>query len=264
MRSVGRIKPGWYVLAALSIYVVVATTQWMVAAAALREARFDGLAAGNGDTEVVALSGGSTPDGAPAAAGLARPNSSATAADGLWFPIPGARLPSDDAHLPGAERAYRRGTSQGFTFWPETSGVPIVVGTPVIAAGDGVVVRADEPFVELTRIEWDDLLGRVADGADERDLDLLRGRQVWIELDDGRLLRYGHLASVRAGLSVGSRVTRGRVIGTVGNSGTGDAVAGRTTNARLHFEVWDAGTFLGDGHAPDEIRLAAASLFTGP
>jgi peptidoglycan LD-endopeptidase LytH len=266
MRSQGRIKPGWYVLAVLSIYVVVATSQWMVAAAALREARIDEAAAGAlvgqpGEAGEAAVPVDTTP--------LARPLLSPSApqgavSDGLWFPIPGARLPVDDGHLPGAERAYRRGLSQGFTFWPETSGVPIVVGTPVIAAGEGTVVRADEPYVELTRREWDELIARVAEGADERDLDRLRGRQVWIELDDGRLLRYAHLATVRPGLTVGSRVTRGRVIGTVGNSGTGDGVAGRPANARLHFEVWQDGSFLGEGLAPLDIRLLAASLFTGP
>jgi peptidoglycan LD-endopeptidase LytH len=246
----GRIKPGWYVLAALLLYAVVATAQWRVAATALREARLQATAV---VTESVA---------APVAP--AREATPAAASSGLWFPIPGARVPDDDAHLPNAERAYRSGVAQGFSFWAESSGVPIVHGTPVIAAGDGVVVRADQSYAELGRTEWDDLLVRVAQGADDRDLDLLRGRQVWIRLDDGRVVRYGHLAGVRSGVAVGARVARGRVIGTVGNSGTPDAVAGRTTNARLHFEVWDADAYVGQALPADEVRLAAAALFVGP
>jgi peptidoglycan LD-endopeptidase LytH len=242
----GRVKPGWYVLAALLVYAAVATVQWRVAAASLREARLEASAA--------------------TTAALSPPpmNDPARAEAGLWFPIPGARVPSDDAHLPGAPRPYRAGVAQGFTFWPASSGVPITYGTPVIAAGSGEIIRVDEPYVELTPAEWDDLLERVADGADEHELDLLRGRQVWLRLDDGRELRYGHLAGVRPGLVVGQRIERGRVIGTVGNSGTGDGVAGRTSNARLHFEVWEDGRFVGEDAEPDEIRLEAVSIFTGP
>jgi len=87
---------------------------------------------------------------------------------------------------------------------------------------------------------------------------------VWIRLDDGRVLRYGHLSAARAGLAVGQRVARGRVIGFVGNSGTLDGVTGRTTNARLHFEIRDGDDFVGQDLDPDGVRLLAASLFTGP
>jgi peptidoglycan LD-endopeptidase LytH len=244
-----RLKPGWYVLAALAVYAAVATSGWRAATVAAREARLSGVSVSVAATAVPDAPWGPAP----------------TSGDrGLWFPIPGARIPNDDNHLPGAERAYRAGVSQGFTFWGASSSVPIVYGTPVVAAAEGVVVRVDEPYLELTRGEWDALLARVAGGAADADLDRLRGRQIWLRLDDGRVVRYGHLASVRPGLTVGSRVTRGRVIGTVGNSGTGDGVAGRTTSARLHFEVWDDDTFLGQGRSPTEVRLAAASLFTGP
>jgi murein DD-endopeptidase MepM/ murein hydrolase activator NlpD len=242
----GRVKPGWYVFAALIVYAAVATAQWRTAASALREARL----------ESVSVATASLP--------LPPPPDPTPRATGLWFPIPGARLPNDDTHLPNAERAYRAGVSEGFSFWPDSSGVPIHYGTPVIAVGDGVVRRADEPYAELSLAEWNDLLLRVADGADARDLDQLRGRQVWIELDDGRVVRYGHLSSVRAGISAGTRVERGRVIAAVGNSGTGDGVAGRTSNARLHFEIWDGDTYVGQELSPVEVRVAAASLFTGP
>jgi peptidoglycan LD-endopeptidase LytH len=149
-------------------------------------------------------------------------------------------------------------------FWPDGAGVPLAYGTPVIAAAAGEVVRVDEPYAELDEPAWEALLVSVADGADDDELDALRGRQVWTRLDDGRVLRYGHLSGVRAGLSVGQRVGRGRVIGYVGNSGTFDGVVGRTGNARLHFEIRDGDGFLGEGLDPDGVRWLAASLFTGP
>ncbi len=254
-------KVGWYLLIALLAYAVVASVAWRSAAVELREAR-------------LLLAGGAVPAStratdAAANARTAGSGGGALATElagdvGLWLPIPGARVPADDAHLPGAPRPYRAGVSEGFVFWPDGAGVPVGHGTPVIAAASGEVVRVDEPYAEIDEATWESLIASVADGADERELDALRGRQVWIRLEDGRVLRYGHLSGVRPGLTVGQRVARGRVIGYVGNSGTFDGVVGRTSNVRLHFEIRDGDGFAGQGLDPDGVRLLAASLFTGP
>jgi peptidoglycan LD-endopeptidase LytH len=261
------LKPGWYLILVLLAFAVVASFGWRAAVVELREARME-LA---GRSPTLAVAGGGA---APSAPALADPQPSPTAGTapstdlagdtGLWFPVPGARVPTDDAHLPGAPRPYRTGVSEGFVFWPEGAGVPLGFGTPVVAAAAGEVVRADEPYAELDAEAWEALLVSVADGADDRELDALRGRQVWIRLDDGRVLRYGHLSGVRPGLTVGQRVGRGRVVGYVGNSGTFDGIVGRTTNARLHFEIRDGDGFVGEGLDADGVRWLAASLFTGP
>lgn len=277
-----RLRPGWYLLAALLVYAFFATLQWRATAAELREVRMQEAGAeatllGPGGDPAEALDEAALP-GLPAssaatpAAAAREPAAEATASasganasGGLWFPIAGARLPDEDDHLPGAPRPYRAGVAEGFSFWEASNNVPIAYGTAVVAAAAGEVIRADHGYVELEAASWQSLLARVSDGASDEDLDRLRGRQVWLRLDDGRVLRYGHLASVRSGLVVGQRVSRGWVIGRVGNSGTPDAVAGRTTNARLHFEVRaDDDEYFGDGLSPDEVRLAATSLFTGP
>ena len=266
-------KLGWYLLMALVVYAIVVSVSWRGAVADLREARLL-LAGGAEPPAAVAIEGFAAvaaPDPAAAASTArgAAPAGGALAAElesdvGLWLPIPGARMPADDAHLPGAPRAYRAGASEGFVFWPDGAGVPVAHGTPVIASASGEVVRVDEPYAELDETTWESLIVSVADGADERELDALRGRQVWIRLDDGRVLRYGHLSGVRPGLTVGQRVARGRVIGYVGNSGTLDGVVGRISNVRLHFEIRDGDGFAGQGLDPDGVRLLAASLFTGP
>ena len=252
MRALSRLKPGWYVLIALLLYAVVASVGWRRDVVALRELRLD-LAGVEATAAPAAL------DASEAAVPPPMPGDV-----GLWLPVPGARIPSEDDHLPGAPRAYRAGISEGFVFWPESSGAFIGYGTPVIATGPGQVVRVDEPYAELDQEAWETLLADVADGATERELDRLRGRQVWIELDDGRVARYGHLAAVRAGLTVGQRVGRGRVIGFVGNSGTLDGVLGRTSNARLHFELREGDGYVGADLDPEGVRLLASSLFTGP
>lgn len=245
LNRLARLKPGWYLLLALTLYAVVVTVL-LARASAQREAAEAALEL--------------PPE--PAAVAPA----TVTAPDGLWFPVPGARLPASDENLPGAPRTYRHGVSQGFDFFGDDAGVPILTGTPVVAAADGQVLRADLGYTEMDPRAWEVLMSDVADaGADEDQLDKLRGRQVWIRAADGTVLRYGHLSGVRSGLRVGTPVFRGQVIGYVGNSGTDRAVAGSADGARLRFEIWtEDGEFFGAGMDATDVRLQAATLFTGP
>lgn len=84
-------------------------------------------------------------------------------------------------------------------------------GTPVYAAGDGVVeeVRVSASYGNLVRI-------RHADG-----------------LDSG----YAHLAAFADGLHEGATVKRGQMIGAVGSTG-------RSTRPHLHYEVRRDGRFI--------------------
>jgi len=252
--SLRGVRPGWYVLFAIAVYALVVTVLLVA-----RRPPAAGVAGHAGATVTAATAVAGSASGATATAGLA---------SGLWFPIPGARLPAQDDHLPGAARAYRHGVSQGFDFFDQDAGVPVVAGTPVVAAQAGQVVRADVAYTEIDPRAWEVLMADVAErGADEGQLDQLRGRQVWLRLSDGTVLRYGHLQAVRDGIRTGVNVYRGQVIGFVGNSGTDVAVAGRTDQARLRFEVWPgAGTdeFFGAGLDAEAVRIAAASLFVGP
>jgi murein DD-endopeptidase MepM/ murein hydrolase activator NlpD len=154
--------------------------------------------------------------------------------------------------------------SQGFDFYDGEVGVPVPYGAPVIAATSGTLERVDDNYSEMSPETFTGLLTAVADGATEDQLDLLRGRQIWVRGEDGRLMRYAHLSSIRDGLAEGQTVFRGQVIGYVGNSGTDAGVAGTTQQARLHFEIWDDASFFGEDLDADAVRFAAASVFTGP
>lgn len=79
------------------------------------------------------------------------------------------------------------------------------VGTPVMAAANGVVVVADESG-------WNGGYGRT----------------ILLSIGNGGTLRYGHLSDVQ--VAVGERVTQGEVIGLSGNTG-------RSTGPHLHFEL---------------------------
>lgn len=257
-----RLRPGWYLLAALAVYAVVVTLLFQGSRAELAQLRSQQTVTAQGGAPSAAASSAVAATSAPAASAPA-PSSGAIA--GLWFPIPGAGVPKDTNNLPGASRPYRHGVSQGFDFASGDAGIPIAYGQPVVAAADGEIVRADTDYVEMTPDTWKQLLDAVsASGADASQLDRLRGRQIWERLPDGRVLRYGFLSGVRDGIRKGIQVYRGEVIGYVGNSGTGDGVGQTELHPRLHFEIWKGDSFFGEGLTPDEVRMQAASLFVGP
>jgi murein DD-endopeptidase MepM/ murein hydrolase activator NlpD len=103
------------------------------------------------------------------------------------------------------------------------AGVDLVAptGTPIFAAGDGVVVGAgpNGPYGNWIRIDHP-------------------GRVTTI---------YGHLSAFGPDIKPGTEVKEGQLIGLVGNTG-------RSTGAHLHFEVWRNGQPV-DPMATQELRL---------
>jgi murein DD-endopeptidase MepM/ murein hydrolase activator NlpD len=78
------------------------------------------------------------------------------------------------------------------------------IGTPIFAAGDGVVIKA----------EWDSGYGR----------------RVEIQHNYNFVTTYNHLSAFAAGINEGVKVRQGQVIGYLGNSGL-------STGPHLHYEV---------------------------
>jgi murein DD-endopeptidase MepM/ murein hydrolase activator NlpD len=81
-------------------------------------------------------------------------------------------------------------------------------GTPVLAAGDGVVTRA----------EWTGGYGNLIE----------------IRHASGIITRYGHLQEFARGIVAGARVEQGEIIGLVGSTGL-------ATGPHLHYEFRVAG-----------------------
>jgi murein DD-endopeptidase MepM/ murein hydrolase activator NlpD len=92
------------------------------------------------------------------------------------------------------------------------------VGTPIISAGHGTVIKAG----------WDTGYGR----------------RVEIQHANGYVTTYSHMATFGRGIEEGARVRQGQVIGTVGNTGL-------STGPHLHYEVIVNGNFVN----PMKIRL---------
>ena len=175
--------------------------------------------------------------------GVGRGSRAQTQAGLFRVPIAGLAVPTEAELLPEAARDYRAGVHEGIDF-------PADAGTPVIAAADGVVIRADRDFVDWTD---EQRAGALADAValgrtPTRTLDLIRGRQVWIDHGRGVVTRYAHLESVA--VVAGQRVAGGEVIGAVGSSGYPEG------GPHLHFEIRIGESYLGDGLAPAELARA--------
>ncbi len=182
---------------------------------------------------------------------------------GYLLPIEGGTISSRSNHLPGAPRAYRNGTHEGFDFYNGTVGVPIEYGTPIRAVAMGTVLRADHDFQELTQEALDEnlRLARTSLDTPAEILDLLRGRQVWIRHPGGFISRYAHLSGIPADVVEGAEVIQGQVIGATGNSGTPEAVQGTQDDPHPHVELWSGNTYLGYNLEPEAIYSLAAQVF---
>ena len=153
---------------------------------------------------------------AAAAAEAARAGGSATPGaaggpplDGIVCPVVGAVAGRDFQNDWGFPRSGGR-FHQGNDIFASR-------GTPVVAVGDGEVIRWNPPS-RPTALGGITITYRTADGSE------------WYN---------AHLDTIAEGLSVGSAVSRGQVIGTVGNSGNA-----RTTPPHLHLGRRYAGSWV--------------------
>lgn len=179
------------------------------------------------------------------------------------MPIPGAHVPEWLDLLPGALRGYRSDIHEGVDFGFDAVGVPVGVGARVVAAGEGVVVRADLDYREPPAQEMEEILARsLAMGyTAAADLDKLRGRQVWIDHGDGVVTRYAHLDGVAPGVRPGVRVSKGQLIAYVGKSGVPGE--GASPEPHLHFEIRLGDGYLGQGLPPAKARQLYLQALAG-
>ena len=175
---------------------------------------------------------------------------------GFSSPIEGASITKRDFQMPGAPRHYRLGVHEGLDFYGHTVGVPVNRRTPVRAVADGIVIRALVDYQPPTAAQasaWaaqSQSLGYTPPEV----LDGYRGRQIWIEHDNGVISRYAHLGSIEPGIVEGVEVTRGQAIATVGNSGTPASLSSETVDVHLHLELWVGDHFVGQFLRPIEAR----------
>ena len=100
------------------------------------------------------------------------------------------------------------------------------IGTPILAAGNGVIIKAG----------WDSGYGR----------------RVEIQHSNGYVTTYNHMSGFGRGITEGARVTQGQVVGYLGQTGL-------ATGPHLHYEVIINGNFVD----PMAIKLARTREFDG-
>jgi murein DD-endopeptidase MepM/ murein hydrolase activator NlpD len=176
--------------------------------------------------------------------------------DTFIVPIGGSNITFRDFQLPGAPRHYRLGVHNGIDLYWQP-------GTKVLAAGEGTVIRADLDYIDPTAQDldaWYQETRRLGHTSKEI-LDNYMGRQVWIEHEPGIVTRYAHLRSIEPGIATGKPVSRGEVIGEVGNSGSPASLEGEAADAHLHYELWINGSYFGRYLRPIETRDWSERMF---
>jgi len=172
----------------------------------------------------------------------------------LTIPIVGITLPRHAGVYPGARRLYRYGVHEGMDFFYGGGRAKIYMGSPVVAAGDGKIIRADAGFKDMDRATFNRVMADCAreHRTTDKNEDLFRGCQVWIDHGDNMITRYAHLNKINSKIKVGQTVKHGDLIGFVGVSGTGQNLPGVAKYPHLHFEIWLDGKYVGYGLTPAE------------
>ncbi|MED2737803.1 M23 family metallopeptidase [Bacillus toyonensis] len=155
------------------------------------------------------------------------------------LPIKNAYITKEPGQLPGANRDYRNGKHEGFDWYPGAIGTEISNKTKVYPIYEGTVVRIAKDYKELEPTYREKLLKEAAKikYTPQSTLDLLRGRQVWVQSENGVLIHYAHLSSVNNKINVGDKVTIKDSIGTVGNSGTSNGALHTNDDLHLHTDL---------------------------
>jgi murein DD-endopeptidase MepM/ murein hydrolase activator NlpD len=166
--------------------------------------------------------------------------------------------------MPGAAREYRRGIHEGVDFYEFDNCTFIDLGTDVVAAKAGRVIRADRSYEDLTSEALAELMERVEQngGDDSEVVDIFRGRQVWVDHGNGVVTRYVHLNRIADDIEVGAQVETGRVIAYVGESGTAASVTDPGTQMHLHFEIRIGESYLGQALDPTAARRLYQQAFS--
>lgn len=185
----------------------------------------------------------------------------------LLIPCLDTKVPDQQLLLPNAPRAYRNGTHRGIDFY-------VNWGSSVRAVADGVIIRADHNYQEMSAdfrldlLNDTKILGRTPSDVFEH---LLLGQAIYIDhgfdLVSGyrAVTIYAHLSHIRSDMQIGTIVRRGQEIGKSGNSGTKDSTLKKKTGAHLHWEMIlqnkDGEYYLGQGEEHDFLYPFLKNLF---
>ncbi len=186
---------------------------------------------------------------------------------GMCMPIRNGLLPVEDNSYPNAPRSYRGGVHVGLDFLhyhrDETyEAIPVSKETPVLAAADGVIIRADWDYSPMTATEWLNQSEYYKKHPDTFVKRSFGGIQVWIDHRNGMVTTYNHLSIIDKKITRGAAVKKGERIGWAGNSGLIGEAEGKNYGVHLHFEIWIDGYYLGRGMNIKDIKKYFTWIFS--
>ncbi|QFR39713.1 M23 family metallopeptidase [Candidatus Gracilibacteria bacterium 28_42_T64] len=145
-------------------------------------------------------------------------------------PIVGEKISTNANKIPNALRSYRSDYTDGVHHgWD----VGDTFGEKVVAIDDAIVMRVVSNFdySDLQKIKKSETLTKEEK---LRNLDLLRGNQVWLKTTRGDVIFYSHLSNIFTGIEEGVLVKKGEPVGTVGVSGVPEK---NYADYHLHFAI---------------------------
>ncbi len=156
----------------------------------------------------------------------------------LLLPCDSIPVPLNPLFLPNSPRNYRNGIHRGIDFQANW-------GTPIRAVADGIIIRADQHYEEISPSFLETILDHAElTGHTPSDLfnHILLGRAVIIDHGFNVVPGYrsisihAHLSEIYPYITRGYEIKKGDYFGKVGNSGLMSATKGNQGGTHLHFE----------------------------
>lgn len=128
------------------------------------------------------------------------------------IPILDGKLPKKLNKIPNAWRPYRKDYTDGIHHWWDFDAEK---WDAVIALDDGIIIRVvkDFKFSDLWNIKKSKQL---TNNEKTKNLDILRGNQIWLKTMKWDVAFYSHLDTVFDDIEVGKIVSRWQALGTIG------------------------------------------------
>ena len=157
----------------------------------------------------------------------------------LILPCENIPVPKRTMRLPNALRNYRNGIHRGIDFFANW-------GTPIRAVADGVVIRSDLHYEEVSPSFRENVLkssARVGKTPSDIFNSILLGQSVFLDhgfnlIPDFRVISiYAHLSHINPDIKPGRLVKSGEVFAKSGNSGVKESTLGSRAGSHLHWEL---------------------------
>lgn len=128
------------------------------------------------------------------------------------IPVLGRKISESHSKIPNAWRPYRQDYTDGIHHGWDINGD---IWEDIVALDDGIIVRIVDIFSDndFKRIQYGDNLSEEQKNIN---LDILRGKQVWLKTMKGDVVFYSHMTEIDANISEWVLVKKWQRVGTTG------------------------------------------------